>query len=173
MTRKPVLVVVAMLLAGTAVFRAMAQAPDRVQVRYLQPEKFTDAGRYWGGDASREHNLAELARHMERRAARLLPEGQRFVVSVTDVDLAGGYEPWRQNLGDVRIVRDVYPPRIDLSFQLMDADGSVLKEGKRSLRDLAFQVSGATYRDDPLRYEKALIDGWTERELQPAIRPPL
>jgi hypothetical protein len=24
------------------------------------------------------------------------------------------------------------------------------------------------YGDDPLRYEKALIDGWTERELQPA-----
>jgi hypothetical protein len=93
MTRKPVLVIVAMLLSGTAAFHAMAQAPGRVQVRYLQPEKFTDAGRYWGGEASREHNLAELARHIERRAARLLPQGQRFIVSVTDVDLAGGYEP--------------------------------------------------------------------------------
>src|ERR1041384_2763699 len=114
--RKPVLVVAAMLLAT---FQVLAQqAPDRVQVRYLAPEKFTDAGRYWGGDASREHNLAELARHIERRAARLLPEGQRLLVSITDIDLAGGYEPWRRNLGDVRVVRDAYPPRIDLSFRL-------------------------------------------------------
>jgi len=163
MTGKPVLVVAAMFLSTCQVFAQ--PAPDRVQVRYLQPEKFTDAGRYWGGDASREHNLAELARHIERRAARLLPEGQRLLVSVMDVDLAGGYEPWRRNLGDLRIVRGVYPPRIDLTFRLTDAEGGVLKDGERSLRDLAFQVSGATYRDDPLRYEKALIDGWMEREL--------
>src|SRR5688572_533888 len=166
MIRQPILVVAALLLSTCQVLAQ--QAPDRVQVRYFQPEKFTDAGRYWGGDASREHNLAELARHIERRAARLLPEGQRLLVSITDIDLAGGYEPWRRNAGDVRIVRDVYPPRIDLSFRLTDAEGSVLKGGRRSLRDLAFQISGAAYRDDPLRYEKALIDGWTERELQRA-----
>jgi hypothetical protein len=165
MARKPVLVVAAMFLATC---QALAQqAPDRVQVRYFQPENFTDAGRYRGGEASREHNLAALARHIERRAIRLLPKGRRLVVSVTNIDLAGGYEPWRRNLGDIRIVRDVYPPRIDLSFQLTDAEGRVLKEGGRRLRDLAFQVSGAAYRDDPLRYEKALIDAWTERELQP------
>jgi hypothetical protein len=166
-SRKPILAVAAMILSGCVAQVLAQQAPDRVQVRYLQAEKFTDAGRYWGGDASREGNLAQLARHIERRVAGLLPEGQHLLVSVTDVDLAGGYEPWRRELGGVRIVRDVYPPRIDLDFQLMNGDGSVLKEGKRSLRDLAFQVSGATYRDDPLRYEKALIDRWTERELQP------
>ena len=159
MIRNLVLVVAAVFVTG------LAQASDRVQVRYLQPEKFTDSGRYWSGDASREGNLSELARHIERRAARLLTQGQRLFVSITDVDLAGGYEPWRRNLGDVRVVRDVYPPRIDLGFRLVGADGGLLKEGKRSLRDLTFQVSGSTYRDDPLRYEKALLDGWLEREL--------
>ena len=167
MTRKPILAVAAMILSGCVSLALAQHAADRVQVRYLHPEKFTDAGRYWAGAASREDNLAQLARHIERRATGLLPEGQRLLVSVTDVDLAGGYEPWR-NLGAIRVVRDVHPPRIDLSFQLTGADGRALREGKRSLRDLAFQVSGSGYRDDPLRYEKALINGWLARELQPA-----
>jgi hypothetical protein len=159
----------ALAAALFSIASAFAQESGRAEVRYVDPEKFTDAGRYWGGDTSREHNLALLARHIERGAARLLPEGQRLFVSVTDVDLAGGYEPWRRNLGDVRLITAVYPPRIDLGFQLMDADGRVLKEGKRRLLDLSFQVSGASYRDDPLRYEKALLDGWLERELSPQV----
>jgi hypothetical protein len=160
MNRKSILAAV-LLLSATA-----GQAGDRVEVAFVHPEKFTDAGRYWGSDASRQHNLTELARHIERRAARLLPQDRRLAVSITEVDLAGGFEPWRRNLGDVRIVRDVYPPRIDLSFRLTAADGSVLKQGERRLRDLAFQTGATVYRDDPLRYEKALIDGWLERELR-------
>lgn len=168
MTAKSVLSAVALSLALTPwAPQVLAQVFDRVQIEYVHPEKFADAGRYWGGDRARETNLAELARHIERRATALLSEGQRLAVSISDVDFAGGYEPWRRGLGDVRVVRDVYPPRIDLRFRLASADGSVLKEGERRLRNLAFGVSGAMYRDDPLRYEKALLEDWLERELRP------
>jgi hypothetical protein len=71
----------------------------------------------------------------------------------------------RRHLGDVRIVRDVCPPRIDLRFRLTGADGVMVKDGERKLRDMAFLMSTVSYRDDPLRYEKALIDTWLEREL--------
>jgi hypothetical protein len=80
--------------------------------------------------------------------------------------MAGEYEPWRPRAYGVRIVRDVYPPRIDLRFRLAAADGSLLKEGECKLRDPAFMATALLYfRDDPLRYEKALLDDWLEREL--------
>lgn len=142
-------------------------AADRVEVGFARPERFTDAGRYWGGEKSREANLAELARHIGQRAGRLLPQGQKLAVSITDLDMAGAYEPRRSGVGDVRVVRNVYPPRIDLHFRLTAADGSVVKEGARSLRDLAFGNGNVVYRDDRLRHEKALIDDWLARELQP------
>ena len=161
MKRKAFLGVVAALVSASVL------AADRVEVSFLHPEKFTDAGRYRGGEQSREVNLAELARHIEQRAERLLPQGQELAVSITDLDMAGAYEPWRRGAGDVRVVRNVYPPRIDLSFRLTAADGSVIKEGVRSLRDLAFGNGNVVYSDDRLRHEKALIDDWLARELQP------
>lgn len=54
---------------------------------------------------------------------------------------------------------------IDLRFRLAGADGVVVKEGERKLRDLVFLTTTVLYRGDPLRYEKALIDNWLEREL--------
>ena len=55
---------------------------------------------------------------------------------------------------------------LGLRFRLSADDGSVLKEGPRELRDPGLALDAAAYRDDPLRYEKALIDGWLEREFK-------
>ena len=141
-------------------------AEPRVQVVFVQPEKFRDLGdRYGGGSRAQETYLRELERHIQSRAARLLPEGQRLLVSISDVDMAGAFEPWRGRSADARIVRDVYPPRIDLGFTLTGVDGAVLKRGERKLRDLALVGSPTASGSDPLRYEKALLDDWLEREL--------
>jgi hypothetical protein len=137
---------------------AAAAPAARVQVEYRHPEKFADA---------RDLSFPELTRYLERRAAPLLRQEERLQILFTDIDRAGEREPWRRDLHDVRIVRNVYPPRIDLSFRLIGADGAVLKEGQRTLRDAAFMISGSFYRDDPLRCEKALLEDWLERELQP------
>jgi hypothetical protein len=158
-----------LLAAWTVPASGQAVAPPPtppVRVEYVHPENFTDVGnRYFNGDKIRAGQLEQLSQHLVRRAARLLTAGQNLIVAITEVDMAGDFEPWRSRLGDVRIVRDVYPPRIDLHFKLTGADGSVVKEGERKLRDLAFLITSVLYRDDPLRYEKALIDNWLEREL--------
>src|SRR5262245_53358261 len=108
------------LLATTAVFATSAWS--QAQVRYVHPEKFTDASRYPGGGGGRDAYLAELAKHIEQRAVPLLAGNRRLAVDISEVDLAGGFEPWRAQLADTRIVRDVYPPRIDLTFRLTAAD---------------------------------------------------
>ena len=122
-----------------------------------------------GGLTALTANLDELKRYLEMRAPGLLPAGQKLSVTLTDVDMAGEYEPWQQpGVNDVRIVKDLYPPRIDLEFKVTDAAGAVVKEGKRQLRDLSFMMKLSLRRDDPHRYEKALLDDWLRKDLPPA-----
>jgi hypothetical protein len=64
-------------------------------------------------------------------------------------------------------VKDIYPPRIDLTFRLTDAEGNVVQEGKRELRDLTFMMKITTaFRDDPVRHEKALLDDWLRSDFK-------
>lgn len=64
------------------------------------------------------------------------------------------------------MVRDIYPPRIDLHFRLVGPDGQVLKEGDRKLQDPAYLMTSTAvpFSTDPLRFEKALLDAWLRRE---------
>jgi len=99
-------------------------------------------------------------------AERVLPPGDRLDVTITDIKLAGAYEPWRgSRYDDVRIVKDIYPPRIDLKFVLSGADGRVIAEGERKLRDPGFLTRTIANTSDPLRYEKRLLDEWLRNEL--------
>jgi hypothetical protein len=145
--------------------------PARAEVVFLEPKGFTDVRDEYLGEASRTTYLEQLREHVLERSRRYVAEGQFLSITVTDVDMAGDFEPW---LGprwmDVRIVKDIYPPRIDLTFRLTDASGRVVAEGRRQLRDLAFLMKlSMGFRDDPLRHEKALLDDWLQAEFP--VRP--
>ncbi|WP_338499145.1 DUF3016 domain-containing protein [Delftia tsuruhatensis] len=138
-----------------------------VSVTFDDPSRF-DASRSGPGetDKARRAWVDALAQFLAERAAPRLPQGQRLEVHLTDVQRAGGFEPWRgPQAADVRIVRDIYPPRIDLRFKLLDADGKLLREGSRQLRDATFMMRPDLYPNDPLRYEKTLLDDWLRAEL--------
>ena len=100
-----------------------------------------------------------------------IADGEQLDITVTDIDLAGDYEPWRNLNQDVRIVRDIYPPRMRLYFTLRDSQGNVVSEGERRLSDLGFLQGSGLLDTDPLRYEKRMIDSWTRREFQPKAGP--
>ena len=152
-----------------------AAPENRVTVVFDHPEKFTDVK---AGDSDDENErgardyLPPFKEHIEREAGRLLGAGQKLTVTFTDIDMAGAFEPWRgPQFSDVRIIKDIYPPRLVLNFTLTDADGRVLKQGERKLSDLAFLLRiTRAFRDDPLRYEKELIDDWLDTELREAKR---
>ena len=87
----------------------------------------------------------------------------------TDIDLAGEYEPQRgPQFMDVRIVKDIYPPRFDLEFKLTGADGKVISSGKRQLRDLNFMSRLVLPSSEPLRYEKDILKDWLRGEIKSA-----
>jgi len=137
-----------------------------VQVQYVHAETFADVGNHrFSDERIRAAYLEQLRGHLVKRAAGLLAAGERLNVSITELDMAGEFEPWRPPVGDARIVKDIYPPRIDLTFRLASDDGKLIKEGARELRDPAFLAGANRYPADPLRYEKALLDRWLEQEL--------
>jgi hypothetical protein len=158
------------LLGVTSIMGVQAADPKpapRIEVSFLNPEDFTDAADgQRGSDYGRDANLAELKAHLERKANSYIPAGQKLEVTITDVDLAGEIEPWRSpQAHDIRIIKDIYSPRIDLSYKLVDtATGAAIKEGTNKLRDLTFNMNIHINRNDPRLYEKALLDDWLRNE---------
>lgn len=156
------------LLATGALLATPAPAADtpagNVTVTYEHPDQFTEARKVRTLAPSRldDGYLKTLKAWLEARAGKLLPAGDHLDVVVTDIDRAGSFEPWRgPRLQDVRIIKDIYPPRIDLRFRLTGADGKLLREGTRKLRDPGFMYgSSALPGSDNLRYEKALLNRW-------------
>jgi hypothetical protein len=159
----PALALAALLPAAHA-----AVEPAAIVVQDIHPENFTDLGDSRNpGPQVRAAYLESLNRHLQERAARALTPGETLQVEISDVDMAGEFEGWHLYADNVRMIRDIYPPRIDLHFILVDAAGSIVKDGDRKLRDTAFTRNVTAYSGDPLRYEKALIDAWVDHEFAP------
>ena len=155
---------------GLALALAMstaAAAAGTVTVRYDHPENFTETKEVRAFAPSRADSdyLGTLKAYIEKKAATELQPGQTLDIVVTDIDRAGSYVPSMGSLQPVRVVKEVYPPRITLHFRLLDDQGQVLREGERKLTDLGFMYDspGGFSDTDPLRYEKRTIDRWLAR----------
>ena len=149
-----------------ALLPALAAAQPVVDVKFGDLSKFSDLRVSISTTGRDREGLAdELRRHIERAAPPRLPPGARLAVTITDVDMAGEYPPVTGSMSrDIRLVKDVYPPRIDLDFQLTRADGSVEREGRRELRDAGFMWGVSPLTRDRLAFEKDLLDAWLQRE---------
>jgi hypothetical protein len=135
----------------------------RVSVAFQHPESYTDVGP-WGSEREKNGTLKNLGAAMQRSAATFLREELRLEVKVKDIDLAGDIEGWRGGAFDrLRVIRDVYPPRMNLSYRLLDARGRILAEGQEKLIDPNF-LFGASPDLDPLTHDKALFRDWLRKE---------
>jgi hypothetical protein len=144
------------------------QADGPVSVKWEDPAKFTEirqtSNRF---EAERGDWVQQLARYVQTSAAKPLQTGQTLDVTLVDIKRAGDYEPWHGPRGsDIRIMRDIYPPRITLQYTLKDASGRIIDEGDARLSDSGYLHNiGLKSDTDPLRYEKRLIDDWVKRQL--------
>lgn len=149
---------IALLPAWIPVAAADADDDHRVEVILVEPDGFTDV--------KPERLFGEFHDYLQQQAARRLASGNRLVITVTNIDMAGGYDLTQgHEFSTIRQMRATFPPRIDLSFVLSDADGRVLMEGERRLRDLSYLMRvRAKTETDLLYYEKRLVDEWLMRE---------
>ena len=147
-----------------AALPALAATP--VEVRFSDPARFTDL-RFTTSDPA--HDTADLAdelrRYLERRGPAYLPPGKRLAVVITDVDMAGDLRPNRRSIYMTgREIRGIYPPRVDLEFRVVGADGAVERQGRRELRNNAYLYDKYAKQRVPLVHEKALLERWLAAE---------
>ncbi|TYT26135.1 DUF3016 domain-containing protein [Luteimonas viscosa] len=181
MTRTARLLLILLVLFATATAGARTRnvtdpeaprslpAEGAVSVQWTDPAGFTDlkySGNRWR--ASQGNWVYQLAEHLRESAEKHLPEGERLEVTITDIDRAGRYEPWGGvRLQDVRILRDHYPPSMKLEFRQFAADGTLLAEGSRELRDTGYLMGGSNIgTHDNLYYEKRMVDEWVRDEMR-------
>lgn len=129
-----------------------AQAAGTVEVHWLEPQHFSDAGRT---ALDRERNLGSLELVIKQLGARL-PDGQTLTLDVSDVDLAGEIMPGR--LHDIRVLRDRADwPRMTLRYTLR-AGTTVLKSGDAQLADMGY-MQGPTASGGYV-FEQRMIERW-------------
>ena len=162
---------VAMLLLVVLSGPAFAADPvpagtERVTVTMQKPEAFRDfKATCIGMDGRTRDMLADLSQFLRVSAARYLRDGGALEITVTDVDMTGEFETWRgPQACSVRVMLDIYAPRIVLDFRLTDRDGQVVSAGHRDLADPLYLTRAVTLSTDPLRYEKNLLLEWLEKE---------
>jgi hypothetical protein len=167
---RALLLAVAMLIeaAGGQAFAAdpLPAGADGVTVQIPRPEGFTDfKATCIGLDERTRGLLADFTQFIRATGARHVPEGGALAITVTDVDMAGEFETWRgPQACSVRVMLDIYAPRIRLEFRLTDRDGKVMTSGQRDLRDPLYLTRAVLLSTDPLRYEKNLLQEWFQRE---------
>ena len=144
--------------------------PDNgpVSVAWADPATFTELKASGNRFESAQGDwLIQLAKYMRKQADKQLTPGNKLELTIVDIQRAGRYEPWhgldRQN---IRMIRDIYPPRMTVRFVVKGPDGQVLAEGERKLVDNAFLMGTQINSNDSLRYEKRLIDDWLRKEFR-------
>lgn len=162
----------ALLVAGlgltgcqTPAVRVDANSP--VIVEFQNPDKFRDVRDSLGGGTD-ENALAALRTFLQDNAPAHLQAGQKLRVTFTDIDLAGDFPASGGGRYDrVRLIRGIYIPRQEFSFQVTDASGQVVREGKRTLTDMNFQSAGLRIgSDQPYFYDKVLLEDWLRKEFR-------
>lgn len=140
-----------------------------VEISYEDPESFSDMGddSMLFDQSTFERFQGAMEEKAEDLAEEYLPSGSTLALEFIDVDLAGEVEPWIGRMGDnVRVLREIYPPRLKFHYTVTGEDGDTLEEGLAQLSDMNY-LWGANIirRDDPFYYEKELLNDWGRKAL--------
>lgn len=141
----------------------LAPARAEVTVSFVDPQRYVDAGDY-GSEA--ERNLAALKQFLQTEGQRCLTAGETLAFQVHDVDLAGRQEWWHgRGYGNLRVMREITWPKIDIAYVRRDAGGATVAEGRERVADMSYLWRAPYLRHDikPLPYERAMLKDWIGR----------
>ena len=145
--------------AGLAALTLMTQAATAsVQVTFVNPQNYND--RDFRSSGTRDGVIAEFQRYFGRLGSRYLKDGQSVRIEVIDARLAGEYGPWRPRFNDVRILRDITPPRFKLRYTLTQGK-RVLAKGEETVSDINYLWNpSAQNSSERFAYEKDMLRDW-------------
>ncbi len=154
---KQSILLITLLSAGFLLSPSAFAASSEVTWTDYKSYRDIDSGNE-GRKQFRERTFKDLEKHFAKLAATL-PGDQVLKIDVTDVDLAGDTNA--AGINRVRIIKQIYSPRMNFSYELLDATGKVIKSEEVTIRDMNFMSgSNLKYRSKSLGYEKKMLDDW-------------
>ena len=133
-----------------------------VEVKWSNTEKYSDID---AGEEHRKHFKDRTFKAFEQhftKMAESLPAQQKLVLDITNLDLAGDVN--HGGIKRIRVVKNIFFPRMEFSYQLLSADNSIVKSAEISLKDMGFlSHSNLRYRNKALGYEKEMFDDWFKK----------
>lgn len=159
------------LLAAVA-FSATAFAGE-AKVTWQNPEKYTDIR---SGNQSQKSMLKSIDTSFSKEFSELakkLPANYHMAVTVTNLDLAGEVDPIPSRMMDqIRVLKDLYYPKMTFDYQIHNAAGVAVLEGKDvTLKDMQY-LSGtrSTQSSDSFYYERKMIREWFNKDILPNVK---
>lgn len=162
---KPGVLVLSALVATTV-------TAGEVKVEYKDYKKFTDMKPANEARGSYEKRTMANFDKIFADLAKELPEGYSWNVVVTDIDLAGDVDYMFTQTGQqIRVIKDIFIPRINFSYSLLDKNKVVVAEEKDfKLKDMGFMTRISNARaNQPYEHERLMLERWFKEKIQPAV----
>jgi hypothetical protein len=161
------------LAALAAVLLSTSAGAGEAVVDWKNPEKYTDIR---SGDQTAKSMRNSLAKSLGGEFSELaaqLPPGYQLGITVTDLDLAGEVDPveFRQ-MNQIRVLKDIYFPRMIFDYQLKDAGGVVL-QGQTAVEvsDMQYLLAMRSTRSSERFYaERKMIRDWFNTHILPNVQ---
>lgn len=140
---------------------------EAVKVTWVAPDKFKDvASANSNKKKYQQRVIDDLEKYFHREIPKYLEPEQIIEVNVYDLDLAGDIRPMMNHGNDIRIVKSMYPPMIDIEYLVKDKSGNVIKQQRKRFRDITFNMGSPITNSSSLGYEKAMLKKWMRNELK-------
>ena len=134
-----------------------------LEIEWIDIEKYRDIEASNQAQKRFEESVIKNLTGFFRTAAKEhLPDDQTLHIRITDLDLAGDVDYFFMDYDQpVRVVKEMYFPSIEFSYELRDAQNQVIKKGSENIKDMEFLSTGMNLQNtSSLHYEKKLIEDW-------------
>lgn len=163
------------VFAASSLFAHAATEPTEshpVKIEWQQPEKFTDIRPATESKKRYQERVINAFNKIWLDISKDLPAGYQLSITMKDLDLAGDVNPmYRMNQTDVRVVKDIYFPRVKLDYVLTGPQQQEIARGTDvKIQDMSFMSStGISSMNREFHYEHTMLKRWFEKEIQPKL----
>lgn len=141
-----------------------------VKITWQDPKKYSDIESAAERQSRYEQRVFDsITESLNKLATRALTHGEKLELTVTNLDLAGDVRPtFGATSNDIRVLKDVYPPRINFSYKVTKGS-QIVMSGDEELRDLNYLRGIKSVRQGSFHYENQMIKQWFNKTVAPRM----
>ncbi len=141
---------------------AFSSSDARVNVTFEKPERFTDFKTQANlRFKDREKLMKQLTELMDKSADKRIDKDQKLNINISNIDMAGTFLYGTSDL--YRVILEFDRIRLDFSYELLDSDNKIIKQGDVNLTSRSRQPVTRLrneYKNTQFSHEMPLFDDW-------------